>query len=184
MQYFGYEFEDWKPLSLPAGIAWLVCYFLFLLYAAAAHSSFLFIDFVNLIIHEGGHFFFGWFGHTIMIMGGTMGELLVPLLCGIYFFWQREVAATAFCGFWFFENFIYIGWYMADARAQALPLVGGDEHDWGTLFELWGWLPLDEKIGATTRAIGWLGMLAAMLWLAFRTWRSREENQPQPHFLN
>jgi len=37
-------------------------------------------------------------------MGGTLGELLVPVLCGIYFFWKREVAATAFCGFWFFEN--------------------------------------------------------------------------------
>ena len=167
-----------------AGIAWLVCYFLFLLYAATDRTEFLFLDYVNLIIHEGGHFFFSWMGHTIMILGGTLGELLVPMLCGLYFFWEREVAATAFCGFWFFENFLYIGVYMADARAEALPLVGGNEHDWATLFGQWGWLLQDRKIGAATRVTGWLGMLAVMLWLAFRTWQSSQENQPKPHFLD
>jgi hypothetical protein len=183
MQYLGYEVEDWKPISRAAGIAWLACYSLFLIYAAADRTEFLFLDYVNLIIHEGGHIFFAWMGHTIMILGGTLGELLVPLLCALYFFRKREVLATAFCGFWFFENFLYIGVYMADARAQALPLVGGDEHDWATLFEHWGWLLHDRKIGSATRTIGWLGMLAVVLWLAFRTSRSRMHEQPRPHFL-
>jgi hypothetical protein len=183
MQYLGYEVEDWKPISLTAGIAWLSCYLLFLIYAATDRTEFLFLDYVNLIIHEGGHIFFGWMGHTIMILGGTLGELLVPMLCGLYFFWKREVSATAFCGFWFFENFLYIGVYMADARAQALPLVGGDEHDWATLFGQWGWLLQDRQIGAATRTLGWLGMVAAMLWLAFRAWRCRMDDQPQLHSL-
>ena len=160
-------FDEWKPISCVAGIAWLVCYFVFLLYAFANRPHFLFVDLVNLIIHEGGHFFFSWFGETIMILGGTLGELLVPLLCGLYFFWHREVAGTAFCGFWFFENFLYIGTYMADARAQDLPLVGGGEHDWGTLFAQWGCLMQDQNIGAATRALGWSGMLATMIWLAW-----------------
>ncbi len=108
------KFGEWKPVSRGAGIAWLCFYALFLLYALANRSGFLFLDFVNLIIHEGGHFFFSWFGNTIMILGGTLGELLVPLLCAIYFFWQREATAFAFCSFWFFENFPYIGTYMAE----------------------------------------------------------------------
>ena len=173
-------FDEWKPISRVAGTAWLVCYFVFLLYAFANRPHFLFVDFVNLIIHEGGHFFFSWFGETIMILGGTLGELLVPLLCGLYFFWHREVAGTAFCGFWFFENFLYIGTYMADARAQDLPLVGGGEHDWGTLFAQWGCLMQDQNIGAATRALGWSGMLATMIWLAWRTWR---DSHPQLHYL-
>src|SRR5258707_167384 len=69
----------WKPVSRGAGIAWLCFYALFLLYAFADRSGFLILDYVNLIIHEGGHFFFSWFGNTIMILGGTLGELLVPL---------------------------------------------------------------------------------------------------------
>jgi hypothetical protein len=180
MSIFEGRFEEWKPVSRSAGIGWLLFYFLFLIYALADRSKFLFIDFVNLIIHEGGHFFFSWFGYTIMILGGTLGELLVPCLCGIYFFWQREATAAAFCSFWFFENFLYIGTYMADARAEALPLVGSGEHDWATLFGQWGWLLQDEKIGGTTRALGWLGMLVTMVWLGWRTWT---DSRAKPHYL-
>src|SRR5438876_2134218 len=72
------KFGEWKPVSRGAGIAWLCFYALFLLYAFTNRSGFLFLDFVNLIIHEGGHFFFSWFGNTIVILGGTLGELLVP----------------------------------------------------------------------------------------------------------
>jgi len=101
----------------------------------------------------------------------TDGELLVPLLCAIYFFCQREATAFAFCSFWFFENFPYIGTYMADARTSALPLVGSEESDWTILFTQWGLLVKDQQIGATTRAFGWLGMLATVAWLAWRIWR-------------
>ena len=162
------KFGDWKPVSRLAGIAWLCFYALFLLYALANRSGFLILDYVNLIIHEGGHFFFSCFGNTIMILGGTLGELLVPLLCGIYFFCQREATGFAFCTFWFFENFPYIGTYMADARTAALPLVGSEESDWTILFTQWGLLAQDQKIGATMRALGWLGMLATVAWLAYR----------------
>ncbi len=162
------KFGEWKPVSRGAGIAWPCFYSLFLLYAFTNRSGFLFLDFVNLIIHEGGHFFFSWFGNTIMILGGTLGELLVPLLCAIYFFWQREATAFAFCSFWFFENFPYIGTYMADARTAALPLVGSGDSDWEILFSQWGLLAQDQKIGGIMRTLGWLGMLATVAWLASR----------------
>ncbi len=82
----------WKPVSSLAFFGWLVFYAIFLLYAAFDHTGFLFIDYVNLIIHEAGHFFFSWFGYTINILGGTLGELLVPLLCALFFFGQREIS--------------------------------------------------------------------------------------------
>ena len=170
------RFGEWKPVSRAGGIAWLVFYALFLAYALADRTGFLFLDYVNLIIHEGGHFFFSWFGYTIMILGGTLGELLVPLLCAIYFFVKRETTAVAFCGFWFFENFLYIGTYMADARRQVLPLVGSGEHDWEILFTQWGLLVHDQQIGAATRALGWLGMLAIVAWLAWRTFRTQAKS--------
>ncbi len=166
------RFGAWKPVSRVAGIGWLCFYALFLLYAALDRSGFLFLDYVNLIIHEGGHLFFTWFGETLMILGGTLGELLVPLLCAAYFFFHRETAGFAFCSFWFFENFPYIGTYMADARAQALPLVGSGEHDWEILFGQWGLLALDQKIGGIMCTLGWLGMIATVAWLALRLYRS------------
>lgn len=173
------DFPDWKPVSRITGIAWLVFYLLFLLYAAASHSGFLIIDFVNLMIHEGGHFFFSWFGETMHILGGTLGELIVPLLCAMFFWWKREATAVAFCSFWFFENFLYIGTYMSDSRTAALPLVGGaDEGDWTILLTQWNVLIHDQQIGGTTRTLGWLGMLATVAWLAWRIYRSA----PAPKF--
>ncbi len=169
MALFEERTEEWKKVSRGAGIAWIVFYLLFLAYALASRSGFLFIDYVNLIIHEGGHFFFSWFGYTIMVLGGTLGELLVPLLCGAFFWWRRETTAVAFCSFWFFENFLYTGTYMADARAGVLPLVGSGEHDWEILFGQWGMLLRDQQIGGITRGIGWMGMLATVAWLAWRT---------------
>jgi hypothetical protein len=168
MAFLEDQLGNWKPVSRLAGIAWLCFYALFLLYAFFDRSGFLLLDYVNLLIHEGGHFFFSWFGNTIMILGGTLGELLVPLLCAIYFFWQRETTGFAFCIFWFFENFPYIGAYMADARTASLPLVGSEESDWTILFTQWGLLAQDQKIGATMRALGYLGMLVTMGWLANR----------------
>ena len=68
------------------------------------------------------------------MLGGTLLQWLVPFLLACYFFYQRQVPAFVFCLFFFFENWLYTATYMADARAQALPLVsvgGGDEaiHD-------------------------------------------------------
>lgn len=93
------------------------------------------------------------------------------------------MAATAFCSFWFFENFLYIGVYMADARDQALPLVGSGDHDWYILFEKWGLLSQDLKIGAATRTLGWLGMLATMVWLSWRTWTAWNVGWDHRHYL-
>lgn len=166
------DLPDWKPVSRIAGVAWLAAYLLFLLYAVIDRTGFLFVDYVNLMIHEGGHFFFSWFGDTIRILGGTLGELIVPLLCAAAFWWRREPSAVAFCSFWFFENFLYIGTYMSDARTSALPLVGSDESDWTILFTQWNVLGRDQQIGQTMRDLGYLGMFATLVWLAFRAFRA------------
>lgn len=172
------HFGDWKPVSKIVGISWLVFYVLFFIYAAANDSGFLFLDFTNLMIHETGHPLFSPFGYTMTILGGTLAELIVPLACFTYFFYKRETAGVAFCGFWFFENFLYIGTYMADARTLSLPLVGSGDHDWEILFTQWNLLLNDQQIGHTTRLLGWLGMLGCAAWLAFRAYRSSREVEP------
>lgn len=169
--------SEWKPVTRGALVAWLVAYGLFLWYAARDTEGFLAIDHVNLVFHEAGHMFFSWFGHTIMILGGTLGELLVPLAVAIYFGMRRETTGVAFAMFWMFENFLYIATYMADARAEALPLVGmGDtlDHDWNILFSQWGVLLHDRDIAGVTRGLGWLGMLGVMAWLVWMHFRTAE----------
>ena len=175
------ETQPWDRVSRFSGIAWLLAYTLFLLHAFRDTSGFLFPDLVNLMIHEAGHPAFSWGGHTLMLLGGTLGELLVPLLCAAAFFYKGQTLGFTFSSFWFFENFLYIGTYMKDARDNALPLVNSDIGDWTLLFSQWGLLDSDLKIGGFTRFLGWLGMLATVAWLAWRTWR---DSQPQAHPLN
>lgn len=164
----------WNRISRLGGSFWLFSYVLFLLYAWRDTTGFLFPDFVNLMIHEAGHMFFSWGGHTIMLLGGTLGELIVPVFCAAGFLYKRQIYGFAFSVFWFFENFLYIGTYMADARTSALPLVNSDESDWTLLFEQWNILPYDQKIGGFFRLMGWVGMLAAICWLAYQTYRSEQ----------
>ena len=168
---------DWRGVSRLSLAGWLCFYGLFLLHALKNESGFLALDHVNLVIHEAGHFFFSWFGYTIMILGGTLGELLVPMLIAFYFLWRRETTGTAFAAFWIFENFLYIGTYMADARRLALPLVGSGEHDWEILFGQWGLLVRDHQIGGVTRALGWAGMLASVAWLVWMSLRAESSER-------
>ncbi len=173
--------DRWTRVSRLGGSVVLACYLLFLLYAWRDDSNFLFLDYANLAIHEAGHPFFSFGGHTLMILGGTLAELLVPLLCASFFFVQRQTYGLAFSLFWFFENFLYIGTYMADARTLILPLVNSDESDWTILFEQWGVLLYDQKIGHFTRQLGWLGMFAVVAWLAFRLYNdSQTRSQAHP----
>jgi hypothetical protein len=63
-------------------------------------------------------------------VGGTILQWLVPFALAAYFFLQRQTTAFVFSLFFFFENWLYTATYMADARAQVLPLgstIGGGE---------------------------------------------------------
>ena len=75
---------------------------------------------------------------------------------------------------WLFENIWNIARYMADARAQVLPLVGSGEHDWTEIFLRWGVLSRDIGIAGFVTLLGWLGVLIAWGWLARRWWLDRE----------
>ncbi len=171
--------EDWRPISRWAVAAWLVFYVLFLIYAFSMHGGYLFIDSANLVVHEGGHLLFRWFGPTLCLWGGTILQWLVPFLLAAYFFHERQPAAFVFCLFFFFENWLYTATYMADARAQVLPLVTtGDpdfvEHDFFRIFSSLGVLDHDTQIAAVVRVLGWCGMLACVAWLAVRALRTQE----------
>jgi len=167
--------EAWQPLARWAAAAWLMFYALFLIQLARGSGPFLMLDLVFVPVHEGGHLLFGYLGHALMIAGGTILQLLIPLALGIFFCFQRQIAGTAFCLFCFFEQFLPTASYMADARAQELPLITvGDpefvEHDWFTMFSGIGVLNHDTQIASVVRMVGWIGMLGVVAWLIWRGW--------------
>jgi hypothetical protein len=175
--------EPWRPLPRWAVGAWLAFYTLFLYQLARGWGLLPMIDLVFVPIHEGGHLLFGYLGHGFMVAGGTMLQLLVPLALATSFCFQRQIAGTAFCMFCFFEQFLPTATYMADARAQELPLltVGSPEfveHDWFQMFSSLGVLEHDTQIAAIIRVAGWTGMVAVSAWLAWRGLRNRSSREP------
>ncbi|GBE38124.1 MAG TPA: hypothetical protein ENH40_02730 [Nitrospirae bacterium] len=112
----------WASRAGKYSIIGIMAFFFF--YMVIKRSSWCFLDYVNLPFHEFGHILFSPFGDTIQFPGGTISQLMWPLILMIYFLVKKEYLATAFCLFWFGENFLNISKYMADARLMALPLAG------------------------------------------------------------
>jgi hypothetical protein len=174
--------EDWEPVARWALVAWVVFYALFLYQAERGQGILLLIDGVFVPIHEGGHLLFRFFGQWIYIAGGTFLQLFVPFALATYFTFRRQPMGTAFCAFFFFEQFLPIARYMADARAQDLPLltVGDSDyiiHDWNYLFGSLGLLQHDVQIAHFVRTLGWLGMIGTVLWLVWRgraSWTAKQ----------
>jgi hypothetical protein len=178
--------DPWQPIPQKVLIVACAFYGLFLLQAALGSGPLLMIDLVFVPVHEGGHLFFGYFGEFIGIAGGTIMQLGVPLALAAYFFVQRQIQGTAFCVFFFFEQFLPISVYMADARAEELPLISvghSDDviHDWNYLFGKLGWLAHDKQIAHVVHFLGWMGMLAIVGWMIWQSLASTEPGDaPSP----
>jgi hypothetical protein len=175
--------EEWEPVSRGAFLGWLIFYAVLIGNALFGGHLFQWFDLVFIPIHEGGHLLFRFFGSEwLMVAGGTFLQLFVPFALAVYFAFRRQPLGTAFCAFFFFEQFLPISIYMADARAQELPLltVGDSEdviHDWFYLFSHAGLLEHDMQIASYFRFAGWVGMLATVAWFSYRSWQ--KELNPQ-----
>jgi len=161
--------EPWKPLGPAAlGLCLLVCGGLALWALASADPWIPLLDGANLMFHEAGHPLFGIFGEGLGLYGGTLMQLLVPLLVAGNFAWRRETAPFALSLAWVCQNLVNIARYAADARAQLLPLVGGGEHDWEGILLRWNALGHDLGVARTIRGMALLGLAALAGWLVLR----------------
>ena len=166
--------SDWRPVLRAILAIGAAFYLLFLYQAARGSGPLLMIDLVFVPIHEGGHLLFRFFGEFLAVAGGTILQLAVPLMLAAFFIFHRQIPGTAFCMFFFFEQFLPIATYMADARAQELPLltVGDSDnviHDWAYLFGKLGVLDHDTQIAHGVRMLGWLGMIGTLAWFILRS---------------
>ncbi|HAK59752.1 MAG TPA: hypothetical protein DCO77_05130 [Nitrospiraceae bacterium] len=118
-----------------------------------------FLDRVDLVSHEAGHLLFRWFGEFLMVLGGTLGQLIVPAGITLYFYARREFYSSAVTLLWVGQNFFNISIYIRDAQAMALPLVtvgGGRDaiHDWNYLLRAAGLLRWDQTMGSLVYGLG------------------------------
>lgn len=171
------KIASWKLAGFGLGLAVFVTFWL------ASPSGFLFgLDHANLLFHEAGHPFIGLFSARLEPYGGTLGQLVFPVALAVSFWRKGQTLAFAASVIWFFENWLNIARYMADARALELPLVGGGDHDWNTIFTRWHVLQYDLNIAGTVRFLGWTGMALVLLWVGWCGWRDRKRPDSMAQF--
>lgn len=118
-------------------------------------SVFFIFNGIDLFIHEAGHPILGLFGwHWLMVAGGTLFQLGFPVAFAVHFYREDQPRSGDFCVGWLGQNFLHVGRYAADARAQELPLVGGGQHDWTYLLDCWGLLTHDIGVGMAFDFLG------------------------------
>lgn len=133
------------------------------------------LDGIDLFIHEAGHPILGLLGwRWLMMAGGTIFQLAFPLAFVVHFLKHDQPKSAYVCVGWLGQNFLHIGRYAADARAQELPLVGGGEHDWTYLLECWGLLQNDIGVG---RFFDFLGC-ALVAWAVVAVWDKARRPDP------
>jgi len=159
-----------RCLLLPAFLVWSWLLITPSIASNAVGESFL--HNVNLPFHEAGHLIFRPFGAFIASLGGTLGQLLMPLICMLTLLLKtRDPYGAAVSLGWLGENFLDIAPYINDARAGQLPLLGGNFghsapygfHDWEYLLTESGLLRHDHLLANLSHLIGALLMIAALL---------------------
>lgn len=150
--------------------------FLYCLYYISSIESWHFIDNVNLIIHEAGHVVFMPFGYLIYVAGGTIFQILIPIVFIGYFFLQQKGYSASLLLFWLAVNLFNISLYSGDALTQKLPLITGDaaDHDWNQMLAMLGWLRHTALISHTFL---FAGIIVALIALAWGIYSSRNEQK-------
>lgn len=132
-----------------------------------------FMHLVLLPFHEFGHIFFRPFGEFMMLLGGSLFQVLLPLGLGGYFLVKnRDPFAAALMLWWAGAGILDTAPYVYDAwKPQHVLLTGrtGDTgaHDFIDVLGDLGLLHHAQAIGRGVHAFGAAVMALALAWAAW-----------------
>lgn len=124
-----------------------------------------------ILFHEAGHVIFAPFGEALRVAGGTLGQLLMPLICAVSLHRRGDNFGAAICLAWLALSGIDASIYAWDAADPMLPLIGGGTgadsfHDFIFLFERYGQLRHARGWAMAMKAAGALALYASLAWAA------------------
>lgn len=130
-----------------------------------------FLHLISIPFHEAGHLLFAPFGDLMGTLGGSLGQVLVPLVCMIAFLTTSpNPFGAAVTAWWTGQNLMDVALYIDDARALRLVLIGGrtgaqvEGHDWEHILMRLGLLHRDHQIAQAVQFIGAAVMIGALVW--------------------
>lgn len=130
---------------------------------------------INLVFHEAGHVIFRLLGNFMAILGGSLLQLIVPLLVILTFiFKHRDNFAAAIGLWWLAQSMMDLVPYISDARSQEMWLLGGVRgkdmpgiHDWHNILSRLALLEYDQALASGVMMIAIGLMLVSFLWGAW-----------------
>ena len=152
----------------------------YFLWCALAPENAMFMHLINLPIHEAGHVFFRIFGEFMGIAGGSLFQIIVPVVFFGYFIYHKKPFSASIVLFWVGENFLDVYVYASDAVVMQLPLLSGltgsegGFHDWNYLLTETNLLSSTQLISKMLRFSGTIIIVAAAIGSFFYATKGEE----------
>lgn len=139
-------------------------------YSAELNDSFMHT--INLVFHEAGHVIFRLFGYFMTILGGSLMQLILPLIVIFSLLTKNKDTFGASIGLWWFaQSLMDLVAYIDDAQRQEMWLLGGVQgkdmpgiHDWNNILSHLGLLQNARTIAETVSWFAILLMLFSFVW--------------------
>ncbi len=131
-----------------------------------------FMHAIVLPIHEAGHILFIPLGEFMTIAGGSLFQLLMPLIVGgVLLIQNRDPFGAALGLWWCGASMIDLAPYIYDAAEPQLIMLGGHTgedgpHDWIYLLDRFGKVARSQVYGSVAHKIGIVIMIAGLAWAA------------------
>lgn len=149
-----------------------------------------FMHLIVLPIHEAGHLLFIPFGRFMTVVGGSLLQVLLPLVLMASFMFgfggsRRDNFAASLMLWWAAVSIIDVAPYIWDAFDPKMMLLGGktgaesDGHDWQNILGDLGLLKRAHLLAGIAHKLGLVAMLVAYVWgatLLYLQFRNRDSN--------
>lgn len=122
---------------------------------------------IDFGVHEVSHILTSALPPVVTAAAGSIGEVSFTILLFIAVLRSKSYFAVVFAGLWVMLGLMSFGAYVADAKAQAIPLISMSEtakHDWNFVLTQLGWLDWCTQIGNTIRIIGIIVGVASLVF--------------------
>ncbi len=131
-----------------------------------------------LPFHEFGHVLFMPFGRFMSILGGSLFQILLPIIIMLTFIIQyKDNFAASIMLWWTGQSFIDLSPYIADAPYRNLPLIlgmGENAHDWGNLLSMTGKMYLAGSYANTSFTLGVICILVSYVWTSYLIYKQKK----------
>jgi hypothetical protein len=174
-----------------AAYLFVLIYYAWILLVRHVPTAETFYHLVDLPFHEAGHIIFRIGGAFLTVLGGSLFQIIMPSIIFGHFFLRKDYFGAAIVLFWVGENFLDVSYYIGDARAMKLQLLGCEEppcegHDWNNILNTLGILSWDTAIARFIFDLGAILMVGSIgygLWLFWNDRTGHEAALRKPQHL-